>query len=93
MKDRHQTPSLAKRKRSCSIKTHYRLFEKESSVNIKLPMKEKRGKQAFRRAIKKRDREHPNFKNNEFGHLEGDRWQHHKSAIITLVERLTRRDI
>lgn len=85
---------------SCGMKTLYRLFEKGTFSQEKLPMKgkrkpnghqEKRGKQAFRRTIKDRDQEHPNYE-NEFGHLEGDTivGNHHKSAVITLVERLSK---
>src|SRR5690625_7683412 len=52
---------------------------------------EKRGKQSFRRTIKERNQEHPDYA-NEFGHLEGDTivGHQHKSAIITLVERLSK---
>jgi len=85
---------------SCSMKTLYRQFEKGILDTDKLPMKgkrkpnghqEKRGKQAFKRGIKDRDQEHPNFE-KEFGHLEGDTivGSQHKSAIITLVERISK---
>ena len=85
---------------SCSMKTLYRLFEKGVFNQNKLPMKgkrkpnghqEKRGKQAFKRSIDDRNQEHPNYQ-KEFGHLEGDTivGRHHKSAVITLVERMSK---
>ncbi|HLG26519.1 MAG TPA: IS30 family transposase [Paenisporosarcina sp.] len=85
---------------SCSISTLYRLFKSGVFKQERLPMKgkrkpnghqEKRGKQAFRRSIIDRDSEHPNYQ-KEFGHLEGDTivGRHHKSAVITLVERVSK---
>ena len=52
---------------------------------------EKRGKQALRRDLRERADSYPNFK-TEFGHLEGDTivGEKHKSAVITLVERLSK---
>lgn len=52
---------------------------------------EKRGKQAFTRNISERKTDYPEVQ-DEFGHLEGDTivGAHHKSAVITLAERLTK---
>ncbi len=52
---------------------------------------ERRGKQAFRRSIHEREKDYSQF-SNEFGHLEGDTivGLKHKSAVITLVERLSK---
>lgn len=49
------------------------------------------GKQAFRRDLRERAELYPDF-HTEFGHLEGDNivGEKHKSAIITLVERLSK---
>ncbi|HCS93993.1 MAG: IS30 family transposase [Bavariicoccus seileri] len=84
---------------ACSVRTLYRLFDREIFNRSELPMKgkrkpnghqEKRGKQAFRRSIHERDNDH-HF-SQEFGHLEGDTivGHKHKSAVITLVERLSK---
>lgn len=53
--------------------------------------KERRGKQTFKRNISERMNDWPAF-NTEFGHLEDDTivGEHHKSAVITLVERLSK---
>ncbi|MGM8184419.1 IS30 family transposase, partial [Enterococcus italicus] len=53
--------------------------------------KEKRGKQGFRRSIRDRKTDYTQF-DHEFGHLEGDTivGGKHKSAVITLVERLSK---
>lgn len=85
---------------SCSVSTLYRLFKSGVFNQEFLPMKgkrksnghqERRRKQAFRRSILDRDKEHPNYQ-KEFGHLEGDTivGRHHKSAIITLVGRVSK---
>lgn len=84
----------------CSVRTLYRQFNEHLFDELLLPMKgkrkpnghkERRGRQAFKRSIEERKIDHPLFK-EEFGHLEGDTIVgiHHKSAIITLVERLSK---
>lgn len=52
---------------------------------------EKRGTQQFKRSIHDQLKSYPSF-DAEFGHLEGDTivGVHHKSAVITLVERLSK---
>lgn len=85
---------------SCSVRTLYRMFKDQIFDVGYLPMKgkrkpnghkETRGKQAFRRSIHDRNTDYDNF-NHEFGHLEGDTivGGKHKSAVITLVERLSK---
>jgi len=85
---------------NCSVRTLYRKF-KNGEFNVEhLPMKgrrkpnghqEKRGKLPFRRTIHERNVHYQHF-NEEFGHLEGDTIVgiKHKSAVITLVERLSK---
>ena len=53
--------------------------------------KEKRGKQAFKRNIHQRNKDYQLF-NNELCHLEGDTivGKDYKSAVITLIERLSK---
>src|SRR5690625_138351 len=79
------------------MRTLYRRFSEGEFNQQSLPMQgkrkpnghqEKRGRQSFRRTIKDREKDHPNFE-NEFGHLESDtiKGRHHKNAVITLVER------
>ncbi|TKN21387.1 IS30 family transposase, partial [Enterococcus faecium] len=78
----------------------YRRFKTGEFNVLHLPMqgkrkpngyKEKRGKQAFKRNISERKKDYVVFE-EEFGHLEGDTIVgiHHKSAVITLVERLSK---
>lgn len=85
---------------ACSVRTLYRRFKDGLFNPLSLPMKgkrkpnghkEKRGKQAFRRSIHDRKNDHMDY-SKEFGHLEGDTivGQKHKSAVITLVERLSK---
>ena len=84
----------------CSARTLYRMFKKGVFDTQSLPMKgkrkpnghqEKRGEQAFRRTIHERNSLYPHL-SNEFGHLEGDTivGVKHKSAVITLVECLSK---
>ncbi|WP_188204983.1 IS30 family transposase [Desemzia incerta] len=90
----------AERSISCSVRTLYRQFKQGLFDQTTLPMKgkrkpnghqEKRGKQAFKRNISERLTDYPQFE-DEFGHLEGDTivGVHHKSAVITLVERVSK---
>lgn len=85
---------------SCSMRTLYRQFKEKVFDEAILPMKgkrkpnghqERRGKQAFKRNIAERENDYPAFQ-KEFGHIEGDTivGVHHKSAVITLVERLSK---
>ncbi|KST88507.1 Mobile element protein [Lactococcus lactis subsp. lactis] len=84
----------------CSVRTLYRMFKMGIFDCSDLLMKgkrkpnghqEKRGKHAFRRSIHERSNDYTSFE-EEFGHLEGDTivGQKHKSAVITLVERLSK---
>jgi len=85
---------------ACSARTLYRQFKDGIFDVTTLPLKgkrkpnghqERRGKQAFNRNIAEREIDYPIFK-KEFGHIEGDIivGVHHKSAVITLVERLSK---
>ncbi|SIO24098.1 Transposase and inactivated derivatives, IS30 family [Carnobacterium alterfunditum] len=84
----------------CSVRTLYRQFKEKIFDETTLPMKgkrkpnghkERRRKQAFKRNIAERVKDYPQF-TKEFGHIEGDTivGVQHKSAIITLVERLSK---
>jgi len=90
----------AERPIACSVRTLYRQFKQGLFDQTTLPMKgkrkpnghqEKRGKQAFKRNISERQKDYPHFE-DEFGHLEGDTivGVRHKSAVITLVEILSK---
>ena len=90
----------AEKQIDCSMRTLYRQFKAGLFDKATLPMKgkrkpnghqERRGKQAFKRNIAERETDYPSFK-KEFGHIEGDTivGVHHKSAVITLVERLSK---
>lgn len=85
---------------SCSVRMLYRQFKTNQFDVTKLSIKDKRkpnghkghrGKQAFKRNISERIDDYPEFQ-QEFGYLEGDTivGVHHKSAVITLVERLSK---
>lgn len=85
----------------CSSRTLYRMFKREIFDTTTLPMQgkrkpnghqqERRDRQAFRHNISERVDDYPKF-NEEFGHLEGDTIVgiRHKSAVSTLVERLSK---
>lgn len=85
---------------SCSMRILYRQFKDGIFDVTTLPMKgkrkpnghqERRGKLAFKRNISEREKDYPLF-NDKFGHIESDTivGVHHKSAVITLVERLSK---
>ncbi|MGX7775673.1 IS30 family transposase [Streptococcus pluranimalium] len=84
----------------CSMRTLYRLADRNIFDKEDLPWKgkrkpngkkERRGRQSFRRDLRERADLYPDF-DTEFGHLEGDTivGKNHKSAAITLVERLSK---
>ena len=84
----------------CSVRTLYRQFKEKIFDEATLPMKgkrkpnghqERRGRQAYKRNISERIIDYPTFK-EEFGHIEGDAivGVRHKSAVITLVEILSK---
>ncbi|KWY26121.1 IS30 family transposase [Enterococcus faecium] len=90
----------AERTFSCSVSTLYRRFKTGEFNVLQLPLqgkrkpngyKEIRGKQAFKRNISERKKDYVVVE-EEFGHLEGDTIVdiNHKSAVITLVERLSK---
>ena len=85
---------------SCSMRTLYQLADRGIFKKENLPRKgkrkpnghsEKRGKQALRSDLRERADSYPNFE-SKFGHLEGDTivGEKHKSAVITLVELLSK---
>ncbi|WP_337122931.1 IS30 family transposase [Staphylococcus aureus] len=85
---------------NCSVKTLYRMFKENIFAVHDLPMKgkrkpnghsEKRDRQTFKRHISEKIEEFPLF-NKEFGDLEADTivGRRHGSAIITLVERVSK---
>ena len=84
MADKGWTPDViigrADQPISCSVSTLYRRFKQGEFNVLHLPMKgkrkangyqERRGKQAFKRNISEREKDHVDFE-TEFGHLEGD---------------------
>ena len=82
------------------MRTLYRQFKEKIFDETTLPMKRKRkpnghkerqGKRDFNRNISEREKNYPHFK-KEFGHIEDDTiiGVHYKSAVITLVERLSK---
>ena len=82
------------------MRTLYQLADRGIFKKENLPRKgkrkpngysEKRGKQALRSDLRERADSYPNFE-SKFGHLEGDTivGEKHKSAVITLVERLSK---
>ncbi|HEL1783206.1 IS30 family transposase [Streptococcus suis] len=85
---------------SCSMRTLYRLADRGIFKKEDFPWQgkrkpnghsEKRGKQTLGRDLRERAELYPDF-NTEFGHLEGDTivGEKHKSAVITLVEHLSK---
>lgn len=90
----------AERPIACSVRTLYRQFQQGLYDQTTLPTKgkrkpndhqEKRWKQTFNRNTSGRQKDYPHYK-DEFGHLEGDTIVdvYHKSAVITLVERVSK---
>lgn len=66
-------------------------WNEQNRLSIANGYKEKNDKQAFKRTIHQRHKDYQLF-NNDLRHLEGDTivGKGHKSAVITLIERLSK---
>ncbi len=85
---------------SCSVRIFYRKFKSGEFNQCDLPMQGKRKpnghqekcwKQSFKRNIRDRDNDHPNYQ-KKLGHIESDTiiGHQHKSTIITFLERVSK---